>query len=157
MKALLLSIMIWLGVVNPPQPVVIDGYDPGGDVSTYLRMWDYVAQSGAVIVIDGACVSACTLVLAEVPADRICVTPRASLGLHQARDGQTGEVDKEVTLILQTTFYPAWLQEWIRAYEAANGELTVEVVYVRFDELSKHYRTCDETEAPVAGVDLTYI
>jgi ABC-type glycerol-3-phosphate transport system substrate-binding protein len=154
MKALLLSIMIWLGVVTPPQPVIIDGYDPGGQVGTYLLMWERIAQTGALIVLDGACISACTLVLAEIPADRICVTPRASLGLHQAANSDTGEADKEVTLILQTTFYPTWLQDWIKAYEAENGGLTLEVVYVRYEELSKHYRTCTAIEAPVGGTEV---
>ena len=32
----------------------------------------------------GICNSACTLVLGIVPLNRICATPRASLGFHQA-------------------------------------------------------------------------
>ncbi len=35
------------------------------------------------VIIDGICNSACTLVLGIVPLNRICVTPRASLGFHR--------------------------------------------------------------------------
>ena len=35
-------------------------------------------------MIDGACLSACTLVLGIVPRERICVTQRAMLGFHAA-------------------------------------------------------------------------
>ncbi len=37
------------------------------------------------MVIDGPCLSACTLVLSIVPGERICVTKRAVLGFHAAR------------------------------------------------------------------------
>ncbi len=36
-------------------------------------------------MIDGPCLSACTLVLMTVPEERICVTRRAVLGFHAAR------------------------------------------------------------------------
>jgi hypothetical protein len=151
MKALLLSFLIWAGVIQVPAAVVINGYDPGGDVGTYLLFWDRINQTGSPIIIDGACVSACTFVLAEIPPDRICVTTRASLGVHQARTGGEDKGDPEVTALLQTTFYPAWLRTWIKEWETANGPLTLEVVYVPFEDLKKHYRVCTELESPIAG------
>ncbi len=36
-------------------------------------------------MIDGPCLSACTLVLMTIPEERICVTRRAVLGFHAAR------------------------------------------------------------------------
>jgi len=36
------------------------------------------------VIIDGICNSACTLVFGIVPMNKICVTPKASLGFHQA-------------------------------------------------------------------------
>ena len=47
------------------------------------------AQSGERVVIDGPCLSACTLVLSTVPSNRICVTRRAVLGFHAARSIDT--------------------------------------------------------------------
>src|SRR2546430_13932242 len=58
---------------------------PGGQVGPFLDLFEQVRNSGERVVIDGPCLSACTLVLSLVPSDRICVTRRAILGFHAAR------------------------------------------------------------------------
>jgi hypothetical protein len=58
---------------------------PGGEVGPFLDLFERVRASGERVVIDGPCLSACTLVLSVVPSDRICVTRRAILGFHAAR------------------------------------------------------------------------
>src|SRR5258708_7466376 len=58
---------------------------PGGQVGPFIALFDRVNASGERVVIDGPCLSACTLVLMMVPAERICVTRRAVLGFHAAR------------------------------------------------------------------------
>src|ERR1700739_5048550 len=58
---------------------------PGGGVGPFLDLFERVRQSGERVVIDGPCLSACTLVLSMVPSSRICVTRRAVLGFHAAR------------------------------------------------------------------------
>src|ERR1700743_2337229 len=58
---------------------------PGGQVGPFLDLFERVRQSGERVVIDGPCLSACTLVLSMVPNNRICVTRRAILGFHAAR------------------------------------------------------------------------
>src|SRR5207247_8749576 len=58
---------------------------PGGQVGPFIALFDRVNASGERVVIDGPCMSACTLVLMMVPAERICVTRRAVLGFHAAR------------------------------------------------------------------------
>lgn len=54
----------------------------GGAVGDYLNFFARVKQSGERVVIDGPCLSACTLVLSTIPRQRICVTSRAVLGFH---------------------------------------------------------------------------
>ena len=58
---------------------------PGGEVGPFLDLFARVRASGERVVIDGPCLSACTLVLSAVPNERICVTRRAVLGFHAAR------------------------------------------------------------------------
>ena len=58
--------------------------DAGGRIGTYVDQFSEVRNSGERVVIDGACLSACTLVLGIVPRNRICVTRRAMLGFHAA-------------------------------------------------------------------------
>ena len=48
---------------------------PGGQVGPFIDLFDKVRESGERVVIDGPCLSACTLVLSMVPGDRTCVTP----------------------------------------------------------------------------------
>ena len=58
--------------------------DPGGEVSSYLRTFYQMRVTGERIVIDGPCLSACTLLTGIVPRDHVCVTRRAVLGFHAA-------------------------------------------------------------------------
>src|ERR1700694_1553342 len=58
---------------------------PGGQVGPFLDLFERVRASGERVVIDGPCLSACTLVLGGGADDRICVTRRGVLGFHAAR------------------------------------------------------------------------
>ena len=58
--------------------------DFGGHVDQYKKRFAAIRDSGERVIIDGICNSACTLVLGIVPLNKICVTPRAALGFHQA-------------------------------------------------------------------------
>jgi hypothetical protein len=54
----------------------------GGPVVGYLEFFSKVRKLGERVVIDGPCLSACTVVLSTIPRNRICVTSRAVLGFH---------------------------------------------------------------------------
>jgi hypothetical protein len=58
--------------------------DPGGEVSSYVQKFTEIRDSGQRIVVDGPCLSACTLFTGIVPRDRVCITRRAALGFHAA-------------------------------------------------------------------------
>ena len=58
--------------------------DPGGEVSAYIQKFQEMRASGERIVIDGPCLSACTLLTGLMPRDHVCVTSRAVLGFHAA-------------------------------------------------------------------------
>jgi hypothetical protein len=58
--------------------------DHGGYVNEYKAKYERVRDRNERVIIDGICNSACTLVFGIVPLNKICVTPRASLGFHQA-------------------------------------------------------------------------
>ena len=51
--------------------------DAGGRIGTYVDKYQGVRSSGEMVIIDGFCASACTIVLGTVPHDKICVTSRA--------------------------------------------------------------------------------
>src|SRR5580692_3685098 len=58
--------------------------DHGGYVTEYKAKYERIRDRHERVIIDGICNSACTMVLGIVPMNKICVTPRASLGFHQA-------------------------------------------------------------------------
>ena len=91
--------------------------DHGGFVEDYKTRYAKIRDSGERVVIDGACNSACTLVLGIVPLNRICATPRASMGFHQAYYDKRWTAGLRVTSIAGTdelmSYYPPSVKDWI--------------------------------------------
>jgi hypothetical protein len=113
---------------------------PGGQVGPFLDLFEEVRQSGERVVIDGPCLSACTLVLSMVPSERICVTRRAVLGFHAARSidrrGRTYAEPEASQLVLEA--YPTPIRSWIEH----RGGLTSQLLLLRGRELKTMYRSC---------------
>jgi hypothetical protein len=113
----------------------------GGEVGSYLQLFEAVKQSGQRVVIDGPCLSACTLVLSTVPRERICVTRRAILGFHAARwvdrAGREYDASRETRLVAAT--YPAAVRGWI----GRHGGLTARPIFLRGRELAAIYPRCN--------------
>jgi hypothetical protein len=113
---------------------------PGGPVGPFIKLFEEVRNSGERVVIDGPCLSACTLVLDMVPPDRICVTRRAVLGFHAARSiDQRGRMYAEPEASeLVLAAYPAPVRNWI----SRRGGLTSRLLLLRGRELAAMYPTC---------------
>ena len=58
--------------------------DRGGQIGHYMQTFAQVRSSGERIVVDGNCLSACTLLLGLVPRSHVCATSRARFGFHAA-------------------------------------------------------------------------
>ena len=113
---------------------------PGGQVGAFLDLFEAVRDSGERVVIDGPCLSACTLVLSIVPRERICVTRRAILGFHAARSvdrrGRFYAEPQASEVVLEA--YPAPVRDWI----SRRGGLTSHLLVLRGRELTAMYRPC---------------
>jgi len=113
---------------------------PGGQVGPFLDLFERVRDSGERVVIDGPCLSACTLVLSMVPASRICVTRRAVLGFHAARSmdrrGRMYAEPEASALVLDA--YPPGVRNWI----VHRGGLTSRLLLLRGRELTALYPRC---------------
>jgi hypothetical protein len=118
--------------------------DLGGSVQDHKEKFAAVRDSGQRVVIDGACDSACTLVLGIVPLSRICVTERGSFGFHMAYyDLALTDGVKVVSYLGSAEFmsvYPAAIKDWI----SRKGGLTQDVKYLYGPELSEIVKTCDQ-------------
>jgi hypothetical protein len=115
--------------------------DPGGEVSSYLRAFDEMRASGERIVIDGPCLSACTLLTGIVPRDHVCITNRAVLGFHAAsyyNDVSRSLVPTRAGTRLVMRLYPSEIRAWINRH----GGLTPQLITMRGRELAAFYRPC---------------
>lgn len=115
--------------------------DPGGEVSAYVQTYKEVRASGQRVVIDGPCLSACTLLTGIVPRDRVCITQNAELGFHSASylnyaTGSLQPTRKGTALVMK--FYPAKVRAWIER----QGGLTPKIMFLRGRELKKLYAVC---------------
>ena len=129
-----------LAAILPAQAEVRILESPGGAVGPFLELFEQVRQSGERVVIDGPCLSACTLLLMTIPEERICVTRRAVLGFHAARSMDSRgrmyaepEASREVEAA-----YPPPVRQWI----ARRGGLTSRLLLLRGRELAAIYPRC---------------
>jgi len=137
---LLLAFVLWAIATAMARAEVRILSSPGGEVGPFLDLFEKVRDSGERVVIDGPCLSACTLILSIVPGERICVTRRAVLGFHAARSidrrGRIYAEPEASRLVLDA--YPDPIRSWI----VRRGGLTSRLLLLRGRELASMYRTC---------------
>jgi hypothetical protein len=114
--------------------------DNGGRMGDYAAKFLQLRQSGERVVIDGVCLSACTMVLGLVPRERICATGRAVLGFHAAwqPDGNGGRVTSSPATQALMQTYPAAVRAWI----ARRGGLTPKMMFMRGSDLAGIVAPC---------------
>jgi hypothetical protein len=114
--------------------------DFGGQIGPYLHKYAMVREAGERVVIDGPCLSACTLALAVIPREQICVTPNAVLGFHAAwtprANGRPIRSASGTRLFMAV--YPPKVRDWIRR----RGGLKGKIMLLRGRELAALYPTC---------------
>jgi hypothetical protein len=116
-------------------------HDKGGQIGPYLDAFVNLRKSGQSVIIDGPCLSACTIVLGVLPRERICVTQRAQLGFHAAwnpgRDGRP--VLSQAGTRALWDIYPGDIRAWLKK----RGGLKPKMVFLSGRELMAMYRTCE--------------
>jgi hypothetical protein len=139
-KAILLAAVLCALMMPPARAEVRILSSPGGQVGPFLDLFERMRDSGERVVIDGPCLSACTLVLSMVPASRICVTRRAILGFHAARsiDGRGRMYAEPEASELVLEAYPSPVRSWIHR----RGGLTSRLLLLRGRELAAIYSSC---------------
>jgi hypothetical protein len=115
--------------------------DKGGQIGPYLDAFVSLRKSGQNVIIDGPCLSACTIVLGIVPRERICVTRRAQLGFHAAwNPGNNGRpILSQAGTKALWDLYPGEIRAWLKR----RGGLKPKMVFLSGSELTAMYRACD--------------
>lgn len=127
----LASLLLAFSIATPAVADLRISRDFGGYVEEYKERYERIRASGERVIIDGVCNSACTLVLGIVPLHRVCVTPRASLGFHEAYFDKRWTAGVKVTSVAGTaelmSVYPNPVKDWI----ARQGGLTPQMKKLR--------------------------
>jgi len=140
LRALAVALLYLALYAGPASAAVRIEADPGGQIGKYLVQFLMLRDSGQNVIIDGPCMSACTLVLSVIPRERICVTRRALLGFHAAwTPDYSGRplMSVEATRLVFAT-YPAKIKRWIKR----KGGLSPRTIVLRGRELASMYRMC---------------
>ena len=114
--------------------------DMGGPLGEYLLVFAAIRDAGERVMIDGSCFSACTMVTALVPRDKICITERAMLGFHAGWfENKAGErVTSPTGTRVLYEMYPPVIRNWI----ARRGGLGPRMIVLEGRELSAIYQYC---------------
>jgi hypothetical protein len=114
--------------------------DRGGRIGTYIEAFAMLRSTGETVMIDGPCLSACTLILGILPPDQVCVTRRARLGFHAAwqPDHHGRPVSSSMGTQVLMEVYPARVRNWLRR----KGGLSRKMIYLQGRELAAFYPPC---------------
>ncbi|WP_245416798.1 hypothetical protein [Undibacter mobilis] len=121
--------------------------DRGGQIGHYLQAFAMLRSSGEKVMIDGNCLSACTLVLGLIPRSRICATDRARFGFHAAwmPDADGAPVTSQLGTQALWNIYPSDVRRWINR----NGGLSRKMIYLQGNAVHSLVPNCgskrDET------------
>jgi hypothetical protein len=129
------------------QAIVRLADDPGGLIAAYEHKFRRQGAAGERFVIDGPCLSACTLAVGLVPRQNICATPKAVLGFHAAwTPAPWGKAVSGPATHHMMSIYPQDLQTWINAH----GGLTPHMIFLKGPELAAMVPSCSEADIAAA-------
>ena len=139
-----------LGSIAPAFATVVLSGDGGGKMEEYTARFQRVRNSGETVVIDGTCLSACTMVLGLVPRSRICATENAVLGFHAAwmYDNAGNRVASASGTRDLMKSYPSSIRAWI----ARNGGLKPSMMYLRGRALAAIVTPCGHGSRSASAV-----
>jgi len=129
----------------PASAIVRISSDRGGQIGPYLEKLQSLRSSGESVIIDGPCLSACTMVLGMIPRGRICVTSRARLGFHAAwhPDRAGRQISDQGGTDLLMNMYPQQVRDWVNR----QGGLSPHLIYLSGGELASMYPSCNGSNA----------
>lgn len=139
-RVILLGAVMAMISASSASSTMLIAEDRGGQIGHYLQAFALVRSSGEKVVIDGNCLSDCTLVLGLVPRDRVCATSRARLGFHAAwmPDAYGRPITSPMGTQALWDIYPARVRSWINR----NGGLQRKMIFMQGRELAGFIPSC---------------
>jgi hypothetical protein len=141
------AVLAAFGTTSASADMLISG-DRGGQIGQYVHAFTTLASVEEHVIIDGSCLSACTLMLGIVPRERICATSRAQLGFHAAwlPDVSGHPITSPMGTQLLMNIYPPDVRSWI----SRHGGLSREWIFLKGRELASMVRSCGSRSSRAA-------
>ena len=98
-----------------PETIVIIKHGRGGRIDVHTLRYADFRLIKAKVEVRGPCYSACTMVLAYVGPELLCVAPGGFMAFHAVRSVETNKIIKGDTEFLYTS-YPLPIRNWIDAH-----------------------------------------
>ncbi len=153
-RSLLLCAALLVSGIVPASATMRIAEDRGGQIGHYVQAFATVRSAGENVVIDGNCLSACTLVLGMVPSNKVCATERARFGFHAAwmpdRDGRP--VTSAAGTRALWDIYPSSVRHWINQH----GGLSRKMIFLQGHDLNGIVRSCSATPPVHARLNRSY-
>src|SRR5262245_60329084 len=125
----------------------------GGNLAKHKEYFKAVAASGDEVEVRDPCWSACTLVLAYIPKERLCFSQTATLGFHLVRFSDT-KIPAMIASWEMFKSYPQEIRTWLEA-KGGVEKMPLDGFWLLFpSELwQMGYRQCDwlGTVPPISG------
>jgi hypothetical protein len=139
-RSLIVAVLFGLLLVRQSDAAIRIQNDMGGPLGDYLMKFSHIRKSGELVIIDGDCYSACTIVTGSIPRRNICVTARATLGFHAAlsSNGWGSMVVNPAATHALYNLYPNNIKMWLNRH----GGLGLETILLSGRELTKMYPIC---------------
>jgi hypothetical protein len=136
----LVGLLLQGALAQPSDAMTRIAGDMGGPLGEYLLGFAAIRDAGERVMIDGSCFSACTLVTALIPRERICITERAVLGFHAGwfENKAGARVTSPTGTRVLYEMYPPTIRNWI----ARKGGLGTRTLVLEGRELAAIYRYC---------------
>jgi hypothetical protein len=144
MRIVVAAILIALAFVSPSSAAQRIMIDWGGRLDVYIERYNEWRRTGELVVIDGMCISACTLVTGLIKPERVCATPFARLAFHSAAfidPAGTRTFAREATRIVWR-IYPQRLRDLLIRHGWQDGMDHAHLIYVEGAELHTIIRPC---------------
>jgi len=143
-RGLVLALAVLVCSVASASATMRIAEDRGGQIGQYLQAFAMVRSSGENVVVDGNCLSACTLVLGLIPRSHICATPRARFGFHAAwmPDNDGRPVTSTMGTQALWNIYPGEVKRWI----SRHGGLSRKMIYMQGRDLAGIVASCGSTQ-----------
>ena len=141
-RGLLLCAALLASSLTPASATMRIAEDRGGQIGHYLQAFSMLRSSGEHVVVDGNCLSACTLVLGIIPPSKVCATQRARFGFHAA--WMPDEDGHPITSPLGTqalwNIYPHQVRRWINNH----GGLSRKMIFMQGRALDGIVASCEQ-------------